>query len=170
MLVWNPDPLLWFLRSESDTDVYEVLSITAPGGYLTNIEYEIEPDTLPKQVELYADLNVGLIFQAPHLLGMFPIIIIRYLHDTVEGDCQDFDDIPAAAEDVWEYLKDPVTPKHFDLTVTASGYVLDDSGSGEGGGGAASVLVTETRHYRITIIADYTPGRDRLKREVDARR
>lgn len=159
MLIWTPDnSALWFARPETDTSVNEVISISSDDAVVEKVEFSIDSDyELPKQVIIEAS-NSGVTLTAPDLEGLFPIIAIRYLRHGVAGECYHFDDLPADAEDVLEYRKNPSRRKHFYLTVTATESALSPTSSG-----------TETKIFEFAIDANYTPGRDRLVEEVNAR-
>lgn len=130
-------------------------TITVTGDELETVTpvitgFTVTPNTLPAQVSITFVDNV-LTFQAPDLIGLLPILSIKYLLNGVEYQVNDWNLLPAQAEEVLEYLKDPNSPKIFDLAVTAQ------------------ATTTETVTYQFIVRANYTPGRDRLVQEVNAR-
>lgn len=159
MLIWTPESgPPWFDRLETETDIVERIAIISDDATVLAVTHEISPATLPEQIEIVSD-TTGVTLTAPHLLGAFPIRIIRYRRHRVEGQCTDFDDLPQDAEEVFEYRKDPNSPRIYMLTVSATESPESLTGSGQ-----------EIRVYEFILRANYTPGRDRLKEAVDARR
>jgi hypothetical protein len=159
MLTWTPDNSAeWFTRSEADTSVSETITIASDDATVESVSYVLTPNQLPAQVVITATTS-GITLTAPTLAGLFPIIVIKYLRNGLPGESLTFDDLPQDAEDVIEYRKESASPKRFVLAVTATESALSPTSSG-----------TQTLEYEFFIEGNYTPGRDRLVEEVNARR
>ena len=160
MLVLNPNGPFWWQRPESDLDVFEkiAVSIASSEGHIVSVAHDITPTELPDQIDLFSDLT-GTTFSAPHLEGLFPILEIKFLNAGVMGDVVDFDDVPDAAENLISYRKLISGPKRYDVTVTVVWEERD-----------TNRRHTETRPFYFIIVPNYSPGRDRLVEEVNARR
>jgi hypothetical protein len=156
MLTWTPEnsaPLFDYMETQANVSV--TVTVETDDPLLLSVPvilgYTVTPNTLPDQVEIAFSGKV-LEFSAPDLIGMLPILSIKYLQAGSIHEVFDFDDIPDDADQVLEYSKDPNSPRIFDLAVTASDY------SGP-----------ETKHYELIVRGDYTPGRNRLILEVNER-
>jgi len=108
---------------------------------------------MPSQVEVSANAN-GAKLAAPNWIGTFRDIQIDYLKNGQPGQCAEWDDLPVDAEDVYAYRPPALAEIKPILTVTA---LFEDGAQ-------------EQASYEFTIRFNHTPGRDRLKEEVDARR
>lgn len=147
----------WFTVMETEVNVSKDLAIVPSESTIDSVVWSITPE-LPPNVVIHKTTS-GLNLSAPTLDGLFPILLIKYLRGGVIGECKDFNDLPADAEDVIEYRKDPNSPRIYTLTVTVTDTQL------------LPPLTSETTAtFTFIIEADYSPGRDRLRREIDARR
>lgn len=158
MLNWSAAAGHLWTRPETDRDISEKIGLSVSLGEILAVSHAIAPDDLPSQIVISSDLS-GTTLSGPDLLGCFPIVEIGYLLDQRPGVVTDFNDIPPAAEDITSYRKLIAPPKRYNLTVTVVWRDFDTQRD-----------VTEIRDFQFYILPNYTPGRDRLVEEVDARR
>jgi len=157
MLTWTPEntaPL--FDHLETATNISYTVTVATDDIVIPARAYGISgftltPNTLPDQVEISFSGHT-LEVSAPDLMGMLPILSIKYLQAGVIHEVFDFDDIPDEADQVLEYFKDPTSPRVFILAITGFDY--------------SGVVVKE---YELIVRGDYTPGRNRLILEVNER-
>lgn len=166
-LTWTPDPgAPLFVRFESD-----------PGPFSWTITAQVETPgggdgggggQLPASVERYSGTitpeqdrltvtggSASLTVTAETLNGLFPIVFIDYIADTGElKRVDDWEDLPRGARDVVEFRPNGERSQTYTLNAKA----LLSSGE------------TVTARFNMIILHDWTPGRDRLIAEVDARR
>lgn len=165
-LIWTPDPgAPLFTQFES-----------APGPFTWTVKAEVEaPDDgeaaeaaasvtilsysgsiKPKQdLMMVAGGDDALTVTAETLNGLFPIVFISYIAGN--GDLKRADDweaLPRGARDLVEFRPNAERQKTFTLTARAK----------------LSNGTTATAEYDMIILHDWTPGRDRLVAEVNARR
>lgn len=160
MIQWSIPPGPWWLRPESDRNVVETISVRIPPnhGEIVQVSHVMTADDLPDQVVVASDLT-GTTLTAPTLLGLFPILEIWFLRDGALGVAADFDDVPDEAENIISYRKLIGEPRRYDITVTVLWQERDNT-----------QRQTESRAFYFIVVPDYTPGRDRLVEEVNARR
>ena len=147
----------WFTAMETEVNIVYEIGISSDAGTIDAVDWVVAPE--PPQQVVVARTPDGIGLSAVDLDGLFPIILIKYLRDGVTGQCLNFDGLPADAEEVLEYRKDPNTPRIYTLTLTVT---ETDA--------LTAMTSTCTASYEFWIEADYSPGRDRLRGEVDARR
>lgn len=153
-ILWEPPPTAFITCSESDLDVSGEILVESddPADPVDTIELDVHRE-LPPQFVISAD-EQKVSFFTPDLLGIFRIVEILYLRDRVIERCFAWEDLPADAHDIVAYRPDPVNVQIFVLTVTAT----------------TTLGIKESEDFVIRVEADYTPGRDLMLGEINARR
>lgn len=159
MLVWSPTNAdVWFARPESDLSVLENIAISSDDSTVLSVTAALVSGKLPSQISLTSSIT-GVVFGAAHLDGLFPILSLVFLRNAVLGETFSWEDLPADAEDLILYRKDPIARKTFFVSVTATEDPASLTPSG-----------TETKVYEFAIDANYSAGQARLVEEINARR
>lgn len=148
-ILWTPAPGLWFDRIETEQNVVE--QILADGGQSEILSFSVSPANLPAQVSIIFSGGT-LTLSAPNLIGLFPITSIKYVSSAGTAEVFDFDDLPLDGIDIVDYRKDPSAFIVYSIEVQAQ-----------------SIGGQETATFEFVIRADYSPGRDRLVGEINAR-
>lgn len=121
----------------------------AGGGALPKMTWASTPE-LPPCFTVAVEPG-RITFASAHVIGMFPIVSLQFL---LPGSMEvhtvfEWEDLPAGAIDVVTFRPYPNSFIDYFLTITADG---------------------EAREYIIRAFKNFTPDRDRLRSEVNARR
>ncbi len=100
-----------------------------------------------------ASAATGVHVSAEKLSGLFGIEFIDYLQNKVIARIADWNDLPAEAEEIVEFRPSSEQSKQYTMTITAE----------------LSNKTTESAGYTMTITQEWTAGRDRLRKEINAR-
>lgn len=165
-VVWTPDPgtpLFVLFETASGPFVWTIQAqIETPedgaiGGGMLNVSVLRYSGSIKPNQDLLTIIggDDALTVTAETLIGLFPIVFIDYLTD--DGDLKridDWDALPNEAREVVEFR--PSDLRKYIFTLTAQAELSNGS--------------IETADYSLIVLHDWTPGRDRLVAEVDARR
>jgi hypothetical protein len=162
-LVWTPDPATvpWHDVQADEVWTQGPIQATDDEALLTVSGYDCEVigDPLAGLV-IRADAG-GVTASAPETLGLgavFPPVDIEYQIAGVTGHCKSFDELPDEADEVIRFVPYPANTRDWTLRVTAHCAALT---------GATQDF---TADFVLRVWADFDPGRDALKKAVDARR
>ena len=168
---WTADPELLHVQ-ENEKNIYATVSVQAAVGDAsdpsaspvvvlnpTRLFWSLSPAGFPPQVTVTVT-GLTLAIAAPDFIGIFPMVRLKYLlpgepRDGLKyGTVTAWEDLPNPVDslEIIEFVPHPIGIKTFYLTVWTDADPNDKA------------------VYEIIVRADFTPGRDRLQREVDARR
>ena len=162
--VWQPAPGVLFQLPETAVAVRYAICCEVPAATDVLTGEPLPPPTVqgyevaitpvpPRWLRVLAAPS-GVTVAAEALAGLFPIVFIDCLrHGKIER-VYDWQALPEDADEVVAFCPSRERQREYQLTVTAR---LSD-------GEAVNAI------YSLVILQDWTAGRDRLRREVDARR
>jgi len=160
-VVWSPAPGVLFEEPETARGLSFHISCSVvvdpvalePAPTVTGYRAALTPEPGAPVLQVSVSAS-GINVTSAALAGLFGIEFIDYWIDGRVVQVKRWEDLPEAAQEVVEFRPSRTSQKTYTLSAAA---LLSDG--------------TESRAgYQCTIQQDWTAGRDRLRREVDARR
>lgn len=166
-ITWLPLPGPLFSKPETATGIdyiilCQIVALPPDPLSLTPVEpvpvvesYSIATSPEPPSgiLTIMASAATGVHVSAEKLSGLFGIEFIDYLQNKVIARIADWNDLPAEAEEIVEFRPSSEQFKQYTMTITAE----------------LSNKTTESAGYTMTITQEWTAGRDRLRKEINAR-
>lgn len=160
---WLPEPGELFRLPETATGLDMTVRCEVPEATDAQTGEPVPPPVVlgytatvlppPPPVLVISALPSGVSVRADTLAGLFPILFIDCLRQGRLERVPHWDSLPADADEIIEYRPSRERQREYRLTVTAR---LSD-------GQSVNAV------YSLVILQDWTAGRDRLRREIDAR-
>lgn len=156
-ITWTPNPatIPWIIEQDNVPFNAGTISVVdSTPKVVTGYSYSMTGPGPLDDIFITTSVN-GVSISAPNALPRaFPTEDIQYEINTVQYHVKSFVDLPNDYENVIAYKPCTTNTKEWTLHIVAT-FVGN---------------TTQTANYIIKIYTDYTPGRDKLKAAIDARR
>ena len=166
-VTWSPLAGLLFSKPETATGINytilcQIIALPPDPMALTPAEpvpvvesYVVSISPAPPSgiLTITDNATAGVHVSAEKLSGLFGIEFIDYLQNKAITRITDWNDLPAGAEEIVEFKPSGEQSKQYTMAITAT----------------LSNKITESVTYTMIITQEWTAGRDRLRKEVNAR-